>query len=356
MSEATFAGSGPVRAAHRFDEARLAIWMADNIDGFSGPVEIEQFKGGQSNPTYRLVSPRHSYVLRRKPPGELLKGAHAIEREARVMQGVARAGFPVPFVHGICMDDGIIGTAFYIMDMVQGRILWDPALPTMTAVERAAIFDAMNTTIADLHMIDPSIVGLDDFGRQGGYFERQIARWTQQYRDDQTAGRDPNLDRLADWLPVHIPPGDETCIVHGDFRLDNMIFAPDTAKLRAVLDWELSTLGHPLADFAYHMMMYRMPAMTIPGLLGADLETLGIPSEVDYIASYCKRTNRSGIPELNFYLAFNFFRFAAICHGIKGRLLRGTAASDHAARLVADLPVIAELGWRQVVGAPLATD
>ena len=347
MSEAVFAGSGPVREAHRFDETRLAAWMAEHVEGYVGPLRVEQFKGGQSNPTYRLVTSAGAYVLRRKPPGDLLKGAHAIEREARVMQGVGPYNFPVPRVHGLCTDDSVIGTAFYVMDMVDGRIFWDPTLPGMVPAERAAIFDAMNATIAGLHRIDPVEAGLRDFGRPGNYFARQIARWTRQYHEDEAAGRDANLDRLADWLPENIPPGDETSIVHGDFRLDNLIFAPGATDILAVLDWELSTLGHPLADFAYHLMMYRMPPLTIPGLVGADLPTLGIPSEADYVAAYCRRTGRDGIPALDFYLAFNFFRFAAICHGIKGRLARGTAASEQASRLVADLPVVAELGWQQ---------
>ena len=347
MSEAAFAGSGPVRDAHRFDEARLAAWMTEHVEGYMGPLRVEQFKGGQSNPTYRLVTPARAYVLRRKPPGDLLKGAHAIEREARVMQGVRPSHFSVPRVYGLCTDDGVIGTAFYVMDMVEGRIFWDPTLPGMAPAERAAIFNAMNATIASLHRIDPMEAGLGDFGRPGNYFVRQIARWTRQYREDEAAGRDVNLDRLAEWLPRSIPPGEETCIVHGDFRLDNLIFASGSSDILAVLDWELSTLGHPLADFAYHLMMYRMPPLTIPGLVGADLPTLGIPSEADYVAAYCRRTGRDDIPLLDFYLAFNFFRFAAICHGIKGRLTRGTAASEQASRLVADLPIIAELGWQQ---------
>jgi aminoglycoside phosphotransferase (APT) family kinase protein len=351
MSEMAFAGSGPVRDAHRFDETQLAAWMAAHVEGFAGPLVVEQFKGGQSNPTYRLVTPTHTHVLRRKPPGELLKGAHAVEREARVMRGVAPSGFPVPRLYGLCTDDDVIGTAFYIMDMVEGRIFWDPTLPGMTPADRAMVFDAMNATIASLHSIDPVAAGLGDFGRPGNYFARQIARWTRQYREDEAAGRDLHLDRLVDWLPANIPTGDETAIVHGDFRIDNMIFATDALQVRAVLDWELSTLGHPLADFAYHLMMYRMPPLTIPGLVGADLSALGIPSEADYVAAYCKRTGRDGIPSLDFYLAFNMFRFAAICHGIKGRLARGTATSDHAARLVADLPIIAELGWQQAVRA-----
>ncbi len=347
MSEG-FTGAGDVRDVHRFDEGRLAAWMEAEVAGYAGPLVVAQFNGGQSNPTYKLVTPDRSYVLRRKPPGELLKGAHAVDREARVLQALERKKFPVPHVHALSTDDEVIGTWFYVMDLVQGRILWEPTLPASQPTERAAIFDAMNRTIAELHTIDPDAVGLGDFGRPGNYFERQIGRWSRQYQDDTVAGRDPNIDRLAEWLPQHIPPGDETAIVHGDFRLDNLIFAMDGPQVLAVLDWELSTLGHPLADFAYHLMMYRMPQLTIPGLAGADLAALGIPSEEDYVAAYCRRTGRDGIPDLDFYLAFNFFRFACIIHGVKGRMLRGNAANVQAARLVEDLPVIAEIGWDQI--------
>ena len=346
MSEG-FAGAGEVREAHRFDEARLAEWMAANVPGFAGPLTVSQFNGGQSNPTYKLTTPTRGYVLRRKPPGDLLKGAHAVDREARVLQALETQGFPVPHVHALCTDDDVIGTWFYVMDLVEGRIFWSPALPELSRDERAGMFDAMNATIAALHSIDPVAAGLGDYGRSGSYFERQIGRWTRQYRDDEIAGRDPNIDRLAEWLPAHIPTSDETRIVHGDFRLDNMIFAADAPRVLAVLDWELSTLGHPLADFAYHLMMYRMPALTIPGLAGVDLPALGIPSEGEYVAAYCRRTGRESIPDLDFCLAFNFFRFACICHGVKGRAARGNAANAQAARLVADLPIIAEIGWRQ---------
>ena len=348
MTAPSFAGTGAVRGAHRFDEVRLAHWMAANVPGFEGPLEVEQFNGGQSNPTYKLVTPDRRYVLRRKPPGTLLPGAHAVDREARVIRAIESAGFPVPHVHALCTDEGVIGTWFYVMDMVDGRIFWNAALPGETPAARAAIYDAMNAAIAHLHTIEPAAIGLADYGRSGRYIERQVARWSRQYRADDVAGRDPNMDRLVAWLPDHIPADDETALVHGDFRIDNLIFAPGTTELRAVLDWELSTLGHPLADFAYHLMMYRMPALTIPGLADADLPTLGIPSEADYVASYCRRTGRTAIPDLDFYIAFNFFRFAAICHGIKARIARGTAASAEAGRLAADLPILAALAWQHV--------
>jgi aminoglycoside phosphotransferase (APT) family kinase protein len=350
------AGTTAVRAAHRFDEARLSEWMAAHIDDFRGPLRVEQFSGGQSNPTYKLVTSDHTYVLRRKPPGTLLKGAHAVEREARVLCALDSVGFPVPHVHELCTDDSVIGTWFYIMDMVEGRVFWDATFPEVSRGERPAYFDAMNGTLAQLHSVDFAAVGLADFGRPGSYFERQIARWSRQYVEDSQAGRDPNMDRLIEWLPAHIPAGDETSIVHGDFRCDNMIFHPTEPRILAVLDWELSTLGHPLADFAYNAMMYRMPPDIVPGLAGADLDALNVPSETDYVAAYCQRTGRPMIPtaDYNFYIAFNFFRIAAIFHGIKGRVARGTAASAQAHERVKVFPKLASLAWSQVTGSPLA--
>lgn len=331
-------GTTAVRARHRFDEAALARWMAAHVEGYAGPLAIEEFKGGQSNPTYKLTTPGRSYVLRRKPPGALLKGAHAVEREARVLAALHAAGFPVARVYGLCIDDAVIGSWFYVMEMVEGRIFWDAALPEVAAPDRPAYFDAMNATIARLHGIDPDAVGLGDYGRPGNYFARQIARWSRQYLEDADAGRDPGLDRLVAWLPDHIPAGDESGIVHGDFRCDNLIFHPREPRVIAVLDWELSTLGHPLADFAYHAIMYRMPPDIVAGLAGADLARLNIPSEADYVAAYCRRTGRTGIDDYEFYVAFNFFRLAAIFHGIKGRVARGTAASAHARDRAESLP------------------
>lgn len=347
MSEADFEGVGSVRQAHVVDAAALSSWMAARIAGFEPPLEISQFNGGQSNPTYLLQTPTARYVLRRKPPGELLKGAHAIEREARVLKALGQIGFPVPLVHALCEDPAVIGTPFYVMDMVEGRTFWDPAMPGERSSTRSAVFDAMNQAIASLHIIDPALAGLEDFGRAEGYVHRQINRWSQQYREDEAAGRDPHMDRLIDWLPDRMPADDEIAVVHGDFRIDNMIFARGGSRLLAALDWELSTLGHPLADFAYHLMMYRMPPLTIPGLVGADLDALGIPSEDAYVEAYCRRTGRTGIPDLDAWLAFTIFRFAAICHGIRGRIARGTASSPHASRLAADLPLIAEVAWQQ---------
>ena len=344
LDQAANAGTTAVRAAYRFDEAALAAWMATHVDGFAGPLTVEQFKGGQSNPTYRLVTPGRAYVLRRKPPGDLLKGAHDVLREARILTALADTDVPVARVYGVCSDDAVLGTAFFVMEMVEGRIFWDATFPDVAGAERAAYFDAMNATIAALHSVDADAVGLGDYGRPGNYFARQIARWSQQYLADTDAGRDPDMDALLDWLPGNIPDGDESAIVHGDFRCDNMIFHPTEPRILAVLDWELSTLGHPLADFAYHAMMYRMPPDIVAGLAGADLDRLRIPSEAQYVADYCARTSRAGMPDYDFYVAFNFFRLAAIFHGIKGRVNRGTAASPHAKTRAASFPRLAKLG------------
>ena len=343
MSDDDNLGTGAVRAGYSFDEAALARWMAANVAGYAGPLTVEQFKGGQSNPTYKLVTPGKAYVLRRKPPGQLLAGAHAVEREARVVAALEKAAFPVPHVFGLCTDDSVIGTWFYVMDMVEGRIVWDATFPDVTREARPAYFDAMNDTLARLHKIDVAAGGLSDFGKPGNYFARQIGRWSKQYLADAEAGRNPHLDKLVEWLPTRIPAGDETSLVHGD----NMIFHPTEPRVLAVLDWELSTLGHPLADLSYQLMMYYMRPEVIAGLVGADLVALNIPSEAEYVAAYCKRTGRDGIPDLDFYMAYNLFRLAAIFHGIKGRVMRGTAASPNAKKRVEALPWIAELAWQQ---------
>jgi aminoglycoside phosphotransferase (APT) family kinase protein len=341
-------GTSEVRAAHQFDVAALAAWMADHVDGFAGPLRIEQFKGGQSNPTYKLVTPARSYVLRRKPPGKLLPGAHAVDREYRVITALAAQGFPVARTYGLCLDEAVIGTAFYIMDMVEGRIFWEPDFPEVATADRPRYFDAMNATLAALHSIDPDATGLGDYGKPGNYFARQIARWSKQYVEDVDAGRVDAMDRLVEWLPANIPPDEpQPRVIHGDFRCDNMIFDPIEPRVLAVLDWELSTLGHPLADFSYNLMMYRMPYGVSSGLVGLDLAALNIPGEADYVAAYCRRTGRDGIPHLDFYVAFNLFRLAGIVHGIKGRVARGTASSAHAASMAAGLEPLAELAWEQ---------
>ncbi|SAK88970.1 phosphotransferase [Caballeronia hypogeia] len=336
-----------VREGYRFDEARLFDWMSAHVEGFAGPLRVEQFKGGQSNPTYRIRTNERDYVLRRKPPGQLLKGAHAIEREARVITALDGAGFPVPRVHGLCEDASVIGSSFYLMDCVAGRIFWSAAFPDLPRDARAPMFDAMNDTLARLHRIDPAAIGLGDYGRGGNYAARQIERWSKQYREDDLAGRLADMDRLIEWLQRHIPEDDETSIVHGDFRVDNMIFHPSEPRVVAVLDWELSTLGSPLADFAYHLMMYRMPQDILGGLAGTDLAAHGLPDEAGYVRAYCERTGRSGIPELKFYIVLNLFRLAAILHGIRGRVARGTAASAHAQAMSAKLERVAALAWAQ---------
>lgn len=345
-------GTTPVRPGFGFDIEALSHWMAAHIDGFSGPIELAQFRGGQSNPTYKVRTPGREYVLRRKPPGRLLKGAHAVDREARVMQALGREGFPVPHILGLCEDETVIGSLFVIMEYVPGRIFWDPRMPELAADERAAYFDAMNATLARLHALDPLALGLADFGNPGQYVARQIARWSAQYVQDVEAGRDVHLDRLIEWLPTAVPSGDDAvAVIHGDFRCDNMIFHAEEPRIVAVLDWELSTLGHPLADFTYHALMYRLPEQVGAGLGGLDPRAFGLPSEADYVAAYCARTGRASLAHYEFYLAFNLFRLAAIFHGIKGRLARGSAASAQAAERVAILPELARLAWIQAVAA-----
>ncbi len=341
-------GTGAVRDAHRFDVARLEAWLAREVEGFAGPLRVEQFKGGQSNPTYKLITPARSYVLRRKPPGRLLPGAHAVDREYRVITALGAEGFPVARTYGLCLDEEVVGTPFYVMEMVEGRIFWDPAFREVGKAERPAYFDAMNAAIAALHQIDPEAAGLGDYGKPGNYFARQIGRWSKQYAEDVDAGRVAAMDRLSEWLPANIPPDEpRPRIIHGDFRCDNMIFDASEPRVLAVLDWELSTLGHPLADFSYHLMMYLMP----DALAGRDLAALNIPGEADYVAAYCRRTGRDAIPDLDFYMAFNLFRLAGIVHGIKGRMVRGTASSAHAGEMAARLEPLAELAWAQAVKA-----
>jgi aminoglycoside phosphotransferase (APT) family kinase protein len=348
-------GTREVSERLRFDVAPLERWMACNVAGFAGPLTVSQFKGGQSNPTYRLDTPSgRSFVLRRKPPGKLLPGAHAVDREAKVMSALGRQGFPVPHVYGLCDDENIIGTPFFVMDLVEGRVVWEPTFPGLTPTKRAAHFDAMNATIARLHSFDPEAIGLGDYGRATGFVERQVARWSKQYEGDVEAGRVPAMDRVVAWLKGNLPPDSGECrIVHGDYRCDNMIFAADEPRVVAVLDWELSTLGDPVADFVYHLMMYRMPAGMFTGLNGLDFAELGIPTEEEYVAAYCRRTGRADLPHLDYLIVFVIFRLAAICHGIRGRLARGSASSAHAEATAALTEPLAELALAQLKTARL---
>lgn len=340
-------GTREVREAHRFDVEMLEGYMASHVESFRGPLAVSEFKGGQSNPTYLLEAESGNYVLRRKPPGKLLESAHAVDREYRVISALYAAGFPVPRPCVLCEDDEVIGTMFYIMECVDGRIFWELDLPGMAPDAREALYDDINRTLARLHSFDYAALGLDDYGKPGNYFARQIARWTRQYRASETATIEP-MDRLIDWLPGHVPDDDSASVVHGDFRLDNLVVHPEEPRVIAVLDWELSTIGHPLADLTYHLMAWQMPEIGIgsTGLLGKDLEALGIPDEESYTARYCQRTGRSGgIEHRDFYSAFNFFRLAAILQGIAGRVRDGTAASAHAAQAAGAVMPLASLGW-----------
>ena len=310
--------------------------------------EVKQFHGGQSNPTYLLSTPARRYVLRSKPGpvAKLLPSAHAIEREFRAMHALRRQGFPVPEVLLLEQDESVIGRAFFVMEHVDGRILWDPALPDLMPAARTAVYDEMNRVIAALHAIDIDSAGLADYGKAGNYFERQIGRWSKQYRASETE-RIEAMDRLIEWLPQHLPAGDEVAVVHGDFRLDNLIFHPSEPRVIAVLDWELSTLGHPLADFSYHCMPWHIPAGGFRGIGGVDFAALGIPTETDYVRRYCERTGRARIDNWNFYLAYNLFRIAAILQGVYKRATEGIASSDNATQAGRNARALAEIGWRK---------
>lgn len=342
-----FVGVKPVSEKHRVDVDALTHWLTENIDGFVGPVALEQFKGGQSNPTYRLTTPSRRFVMRSKPAPavKLLPSAHQIEREYHVMRALASSDVPVPTMLALCEDESITGRAFYVMEHVEGRVLWDPTLPGMTSQERAAIFDELNRVIAALHSVDYAAIGLADYGKPGNFFDRQIGRWTKQYRASETEKIDA-MDALIDWLPAHIPESDETRIVHGDFRLDNVIFHPTEARALAVLDWELSTLGHPLADFAYHAMAWHVPTGAFRGLLGSNIVELGIPQADAYVARYCERTGRQGIENFEYYLAYNMFRMAGILQGVMKRHLDGTASSAQAEMMGKAARPLAQMGWK----------
>ena len=324
------------------DAATLASFLAPRIDGFGGPLDIRKFKGGQSNPTYLLSTPAKKYVLRRKPPGKLLPSAHAVEREHRVMTALHAQGFPTPRTWLLCEDPDVIGTSFFVMDYVEGRIFWDSALPDARRDERRPLYFAMVDTIAHLHSIDVDKAGLSDYGKTGNYFARQIDRWSKQYKAGETTAI-PEMDELIGWLPGAVPKSDETAIVHGDLRFDNAIMHPTEAKTLAVLDWELSTLGHPLADFTYFLMVWHFPPSVRGGLSGLDLAGLGIPSLEEAVERYCATTGRARLDDLEFCLAYNMFRLAAIAQGVYARALQGNASSDRAVALGAQVRPLAQL-------------
>ena len=331
---------------HRIDANALERYLRDRIEGLRGPLTVEQFRGGQSNPTFLLGTGSRRYVLRAKPgpAAKLLPSAHAVEREFRVISALGEAGVPVPRTYCLCEDESVIGRAFYVMEFVAGRVLWEQSLPGMTPGERAAVYAEMNRVISALHRVDYAAAGLADFGKPGNYLARQIGRWSKQYRASETEPIEA-MHRLIAWLPENVPPGEETAVVHGDYRLDNLIFHPHEPRILAVLDWELSTLGHPLADFSYHCLGWHIPPGKFRGIAGLDLEALGIPGEAAYIAAYCASTGRAGIAHWNFYLAYNLFRIAAILQGVMKRAIEGIASSDQALDAGSRARPLAELGW-----------
>ena len=341
--EALNTGTDVVPEAQRFDEASLERWLKANVEGYAGPLEVRKFKGGQSNPTYQLITPAKKYVLRRKPPGKLLPSAHAVDREYRVITALGPTGFPVAKTYGLCTDDGVIGTWFYIMDNVEGRIFWDQTLPSCEPAERRAIFMDKIKTLADLHNTDYVAIGLEDFGKPGNYMGRQVDRWTKQYKASETV-HIPEIEKLIEWLPKTLPEQEKTSIVHGDYRLDNMIFRADQPKVAAVLDWELCTLGDPLADFTYLMMNWFNGSLS--QFSDEDLTARGIPTPKEAIAHYCALTGRSGLHDLVWFCAYNTFRLAGILQGIVGRVRDGTANSPHAAQQADRVLSLAQASWK----------
>ncbi len=351
----TYTGTKPVAEQHAFDTAALQAYLQSKLEGFHGPLAVEQFKGGQSNPTYKLLTPSAAYVMRAKPgpAAKLLPSAHAIDREFTVMRALHGTDVPVPRMHLLCEDEAVIGRAFYVMEFMQGRVLWDQALPGFDNAGRAAIYDEMNRVIAALHRVDVKAAGLDGYGKPGNYFDRQIRRWSKQYIASITEPIDA-MDRLMEWLPAHMPASarddSQATVVHGDFRLDNLVFHPNEAHVLAVLDWELSTIGHPLADFSYHCMAWHIPHAMGRGIGGLDIASLGIPDEKAYVRRYCERTGRADpdavMADWNFYMAYNLFRMAGILQGIAKRVVDGTASSAQARQAGAGARPLAEMGWR----------
>ena len=351
-----FVGTKPVAASHAFDSAALQAHLEREMPGFEGPLTVEQFKGGQSNPTYKLITPARAYVMRTKPgpAAKLLPSAHAVEREFRVMKALYGTDVPVAKMHVLCEDEAVIGRAFYVMEFMDGRVLWEQSLPDMSKAERGAYYDEMNRVIAALHQVNPAAVGLASYGKPGNYFERQIARWSKQYLASVTESI-PEMDRLIEWLPVHLPASarddSQVSVVHGDYRLDNVVFHKTEPRIIAVLDWELSTLGHPMADFSYHCMAWHIPAGVFRGIGGLDHAALGIPTEHDYVRRYFERTGRgndmaASMADWNFYLAYNLFRLASITQGIAKRVVDGTASSAQAKASGAATRALAEMGWK----------
>ena len=336
---------GPVRAAHHFDEAALERYLRAHMAGFEGPLSVQQFGGGQSNPTFLLSAGPKRYVMRKKPPGQLLKSAHQVDREYRIMKALSQTDVPVPRMHALCEDESVVGTAFYVMDFLEGRIFRDPQLPGLAPAERTAIYDSMNDVLARLHKVDFAKVGLGDFGKPGNYFERQIARWITQYRAAQT-DEIADMERLIEWMPKNIPSDDSVTIAHGDYRLENSVFHPTEPRMIAVLDWELSTIGHPLADLAYNCMGYRVQNPRQGGLVSVDFAATGIPSEHAYVSKYCARVGRDRIENWPFYLSFSVFRLASISQGVYKRGLDGNASSATAATSGNSCQFLAEHAWR----------
>jgi aminoglycoside phosphotransferase (APT) family kinase protein len=345
--QSAFSGTREVAERLRFDVGRLEAYLRERVGGFTGPVVVSQFKGGQSNPTYLVETPMRRYVLRRKPPGKLLPSAHAVDREHRVIGALYAQHFPVAEPILYCADESVIGTAFFLMAYVEGRVFWEPQMPAANnPAERAAVYDAMNATLSRLHTFDPPAIGLADYGRGENYVARQVERWSKQYRASQTADV-PDMEHLIAWLPQHLPPPQTPRLVHGDYRLDNIILAPDAPEIAAVLDWELSTLGDPLADFSYHLMQWHMPPSDAGtgSLVGFDLDALGIPSLAAYVDAYVARTGLDPRPHLPVYFAYNFFRLAAILQGIVGRVRDGTATSAFAAAKAQMVRPLAAKAW-----------
>ncbi|WP_176472904.1 phosphotransferase family protein [Sphingomonas lenta] len=346
----SMSGTIPVAEKDRLDLDRLSEWMRGHVDGFEGPLDYAKFAGGQSNPTYRLDTPARSYVLRRKPFGPILPSAHAVEREYRVIAGLHPTGFPVPRPYGLCEDPDVIGAPFYVMEMVRGRTIWDGSMPDLTPPERTAHYHAIVDTLAALHNTDYIAAGLGDYGKPGNYFARQVERWTKQYRAAETERLEP-VERLIEWLPRTVPEQTRTSIVHGDYRVDNMIFALEEPRVVAVLDWELSTLGDPLADFAYLMMSWVTQPEGRSGVMGITGPETGIPTLDEMVARYCAATGRDGVPDLNWYFSYSLFRLTGIVQGIKKRIQLGTASSAQAERTVARLDQLAQSAWDFAVKA-----